>query len=61
MIALHASAALFHHFWRRDNTLNAMLPQGMRRQFPSEPDVDDRLDARPVNLVVNDKFLVTRE
>jgi cytochrome b561 len=61
MIALHASAALFHHFWRRDNTLNAMLPQGMRRQLPGEPDVDDRLDARPVNLVVNDKFLVTRE
>jgi cytochrome b561 len=26
LIALHASAALFHHFWRRDDTLTAMLP-----------------------------------
>jgi cytochrome b561 len=26
LIALHVSAALFHHFWRRDNTLTAMLP-----------------------------------
>jgi cytochrome b561 len=25
-IALHVSAALLHHFWRRDNTLTAMLP-----------------------------------
>jgi cytochrome b561 len=25
-IALHVSAALFHHFWRRDDTLTAMLP-----------------------------------
>jgi cytochrome b561 len=24
LIALHASAALYHHFWRRDNTLRAM-------------------------------------
>src|ERR1700722_2349855 len=24
LIALHASAALFHHFWRRDDTLEAM-------------------------------------
>ena len=32
LIALHASAALYHHFWRRDDTLDAMLPQGMRRQ-----------------------------
>ena len=31
LIALHASAALYHHFWRRDGTLEAMLPQGMRR------------------------------
>ena len=28
LIALHASAALYHHFWRRDDTLAAMLPQG---------------------------------
>jgi len=26
LIALHMSAALFHHFWRRDDTLTAMLP-----------------------------------
>jgi cytochrome b561 len=31
LIALHAAAALYHHFWRRDDTLEAMLPQGMRR------------------------------
>jgi cytochrome b561 len=28
LIALHASAALYHHFWRRDDTLRAMLPLG---------------------------------
>ena len=32
LIALHASAALYHHFWRRDDTLRAMLPQGVKRQ-----------------------------
>jgi cytochrome b561 len=26
LIALHVSAALFHHFWRRDDILTAMLP-----------------------------------
>jgi cytochrome b561 len=26
VIALHAAAALFHHFGRRDNVLSAMLP-----------------------------------
>jgi len=26
LIALHASAALFHHFIRRDETLTRMLP-----------------------------------
>jgi cytochrome b561 len=30
LVALHALAALFHHFVRRDNVLNAMLP-GRRR------------------------------
>ena len=30
-IVLHASAALHVHFWRRDDTREAMLPQGMRR------------------------------
>jgi cytochrome b561 len=32
LIALHTAAALYHHFWRRDDTLEAMLPQGMRRR-----------------------------
>ena len=32
MIGLHASAALYHHFWRRDDTLDAMLPSAVRRQ-----------------------------
>jgi superoxide oxidase len=31
LIALHAAAALYHHFWRHDETLEAMLPQGIRR------------------------------
>ena len=39
LIALHVSAALYHHFWRRDDTLDAMLPQGMRRR-------DTRVKAR---------------
>ncbi len=26
LIVLHVSAALFHHFWRRDDTLTSMLP-----------------------------------
>ena len=32
LIALHASAALYHHFWRRDDTLVAMLPRSIRRR-----------------------------
>ena len=28
LIAVHASVALYHRFWRRDDTLRAMLPQG---------------------------------
>ena len=39
LIALHASAALYHHFWRRDDTLEAMLPQGMRRRIARESEV----------------------
>jgi cytochrome b561 len=40
LIALHVSAALYHHFWRRDDTLAAMLPQGMRRRYaPIKPQV----------------------
>jgi cytochrome b561 len=32
LVALHAAAALYHHFWRRDDTLAAMLPQGIKRR-----------------------------
>ncbi len=35
LIALHAAAALYHHFWRRDDTLTAMLPR-RRRNISSE-------------------------
>jgi cytochrome b561 len=36
LIVLHISAALFHHFWRRDDTLTAMLPSatGHRQTGP---------------------------
>jgi cytochrome b561 len=37
LIALPASAALYHHFWRRDDTLEAMLPRGMRRRASRVP------------------------
>jgi cytochrome b561 len=32
VIALHAAAALFHHFIRRDETLNRMLPRAVQRR-----------------------------
>jgi cytochrome b561 len=32
LIAVHVSAALSHHFWRRDDTLTAMLPAASRWQ-----------------------------
>jgi cytochrome b561 len=35
LIALHVSAALFHHFWRRDDTLTAMLPAADAWRPPS--------------------------
>jgi len=35
LIALHVAAALFRHFWRRDDALDAMLPQRMRRRTGS--------------------------
>jgi cytochrome b561 len=37
LIALHVAAALYHHFWRRDDTLDAMLPQGMSRRSAKGP------------------------
>src|ERR1700722_4342771 len=40
LIALHPPAALSHPFWRRDDTLEAMLPQKMRRR--SVPKLRDR-------------------
>jgi cytochrome b561 len=37
LIGLHAAAALYHHFWRRDETLRAMLPSlARRRDAPGE-------------------------
>ena len=43
LIALHASAALYHHFWRRDDTLEAMLPKGMNRR----PNMKGRIVVKP--------------
>src|SRR5215469_14474951 len=33
LVGVHASAALYHHFWRRDDTLEAMLPRGLGRRY----------------------------
>lgn len=49
LIALHVSAAFFHHFWRRDETLTAMLPAASawrtrvegNRPLPMAPAADD--------------------
>ena len=35
LIALHAAAGLFHHYWRRDNTLRRMLPGRARPPLPA--------------------------
>jgi cytochrome b561 len=37
LIALHVSAALFHHFWRRDDTLTAMLPSAAAHRQTGGP------------------------
>jgi cytochrome b561 len=48
LIALHVSAALFHHFWRRDDTLTAMLPAAARWRTPRlRPDQTRDADAAP--------------
>ena len=54
LIALHVSAALFHHFWRRDDTLTAMLPAAAawrtlesRVDQPREADVPQSRKASP--------------
>ena len=48
LIAVHFSAALFHHFWRRNDTLTAMLPSAAaRRQTgPRAPANSDLVSAR---------------
>jgi cytochrome b561 len=43
LVALHASAALFHHFVRRDDVLRTMLPRG-----PSSPREPPRIRRAPV-------------
>jgi cytochrome b561 len=46
LIALHVSAAFFHHFWRRDDTLTAMLPAaGEWRPLSSRADQACAADA----------------
>jgi len=54
LIALHVSAALFHHFWRRDDTLTAMLPAAAawrtlesRADQPREVDVPQSRNVSP--------------
>jgi cytochrome b561 len=49
LIALHAAAALYHHLWRRDDTVEAMLPQKMRRR--AVPELRDRAAAGVRSLV----------
>jgi cytochrome b561 len=53
LIALHVSAALFHHFWRRDDTLTAMLPSvTVRRSNDSRASaVSAHLPANPFAAV----------
>jgi cytochrome b561 len=46
LIAVHASAALYHHFWRRDDTLEAMLARGMRRRVARESEALGSADPR---------------
>jgi cytochrome b561 len=53
LIALHISAALFHHFWRRDDTLAAMLPSAAAywQTGPRAPATSTLLPSRvPVQL-----------
>jgi len=37
LVGLHAAAALFHHFIRRDEVFNAMLPVRLRRGWTRRP------------------------
>jgi len=45
LITLHVSAALFHHFWRRDDTLTAMLPAATGWRHSSRADSTFAADA----------------
>jgi cytochrome b561 len=52
LIALHVSAALFHHFWRRDDTLTAMLPAAAAwRTLEPRADQAREADAAPSRSV----------
>ena len=51
LIALHGLAALYHHFWRHDDTLEAMLPQGMTRRVPQERSHEDSRASWPSGAV----------
>jgi cytochrome b561 len=51
LIAFHALAALYHHFWRRDDTLAAMLPQGRRRAAEARAHESRRPDQRLRELI----------
>jgi cytochrome b561 len=52
LIALHVSAALFHHFWRRDDTLTAMLPAAAAwRTLKPRVDQTGQTDAAPSRSV----------
>jgi cytochrome b561 len=47
LIALHALAALYHHFWRRDDTLEAMLPHGMMRRVGQAASTSSMVSSKP--------------
>jgi cytochrome b561 len=53
LIALHVSAALFHHFWRRDDTLTAMLPAAAAWRTVTLPADQTREADAPENQRIN--------
>ena len=51
LVTLHVSAALFHHLWRRDDTLTAMLPTAAGwRPLDPRAKPSSEADAPPVTL-----------
>ena len=46
LVALHAGAAFWHHFVRRDATLDRMLPARWRRRQAAAAAIEDTLNAR---------------